>query len=177
MFRFKFRYCEARMVAFLNGELSAKARGRMARYIDECPDCFAEYVRQRDLHNELKRCLPGFGQPRPPQLNRIWGAVQEEMQTSPTPHLPWHIRYGLATLALLLVLLLPVALLGDNVASAAMVTQPTPHDARSASAITSAPYLVTQVAVATLPADVTGTSNTIIMPEAVPQRTPQPGES
>jgi anti-sigma factor RsiW len=176
MFKFKLRYCEARMVAFLNGELSLKARRRMARYIDGCSDCYAEYVRQRELQDELERRLPVFGQPRPSQLDRIWAAVQDEMQMSPPPHLPWHMRYGLATLALLLSLLLPVALLGDNVSSVVAVTPPTPKDAQSTSVITSSPYHATQVAVATLPADVTGT-NTIIMPEAVPQRTPQPGES
>ncbi|MBC8170519.1 MAG: hypothetical protein H7X77_02565, partial [Anaerolineae bacterium] len=39
---FRIRYCKARMVAYVNGELPIAARRRMARYIEQYPECYAE---------------------------------------------------------------------------------------------------------------------------------------
>ena len=173
MLRFKYRYCKTRMVAFLNGELSPKVRRRVARYIDECSDCYSEYIRQRELQQELKYRLSVFGAPGPGQLDWIWEAVQDELQWTREAHVrPWYLRYGLVTLVFVLAMFLPLMLLGDEVASAVMVTQPTPGDSYGA-VITSAPY-PTSVAVATTSIDLTDEIDTII-PEAVPQGTPQPG--
>ena len=174
MLKFKLRYCKARMVAYLNGELSPGARRRVARYIDECPDCYAEYVRQRELQQELTHRLATFGQPRPVQLNRIWAAVQEEMQASqPSRSNSKHyLRYSVVLLALLLVMFLPLTLLGNEVASSVMVTQPTPDSGNHVIVDNQIPAQATLVAAATLPVDETNEVNTI-MPEAAPQHIPQ----
>jgi anti-sigma factor RsiW len=174
MFNFKYRYCKTRMVAYLNGELPSKSRRRVARYIDECSDCYLEYIRQRDLQQDLRHRLSVFGTPYPGQLDQIWGAIQDELDI---PHRtsirPWYLRYGLVTLVFMLVMLLPLTLLRGEVTSAVMVTQPTPEENRNA-VITSAPPQPTSVAVATLTVDITDQIDTII-PEAVPQGTPRPG--
>ena len=175
MFKFKYRYCRARMVAYLNGELSSTTRRRVGRYIDECSDCYSEYIHQRDLQQELRHRLSVFGAPRPGQLERIWEAVQDELQlTRKTSVRPWYLRYGLVTLVFILAMFLPLMLLGDDVASAVMVTQPTPKNNHGA-VITSAPNQPTSVAVATISVDMTDKIDTII-PEAVPQGTAQPGQ-
>src|SRR3990170_2279910 len=126
MFKFKYHYCKTRMTAFINDELPPRARRRIARYMDECPDCYAEYLRQRDLQHELMRNLPSFGRPRPAQLGHIWSAIQQNMRTraSQVRH-RYHARYGLSTLMLLLTLFLPLLVRHDSV-SRVTVTQPMP---------------------------------------------------
>lgn len=174
MFGFKYRYCKARMIAFLDGELPPRTYRRVARYIDECSDCYKEYIRQRDLHQELAHRLSVFGSPGLGQLDRIWDTIQDELQLPPRAHVyPWYLSYGLVTLVIILALFLPLMLFGDEVSSAASVTPPTPGDDQSA-VITNVPYQPTSVAVATMAVDKTDEIDTII-PVAVPQGTPQPG--
>ena len=118
MFKLKYRYCKARMTAYLNGELSPGARRRMARYIAECPDCYAEYLRQLDLTRELESRVGGFGTPGVGQLDRIWANIEAEI-TTPAPAPPVRrrrARYGLVLLMLLLATLLPWTLGNRNVA-------------------------------------------------------------
>jgi len=174
MFGFRYRYCEARMVAFLNGELSPKSRRRVARYIEECPRCYAEYVRQRELQRELASGLPVLGQPRPEQMNRIWTGIHREIFPAQSrPSRPHYFRSSLVTLASILVMVLSLLLLDKDRTLAAMVTQPSPGGNRT-TVMTNAPQ-ATQVAVVTLPVDSTHEVNTIV-PEAAPQYTPQPGQ-
>lgn len=129
MFGFKYWYCKLRMVAYLNGELPPVSRQRVARFIDDCPDCYREYVRQRDLRRELTNVLPRFGQPEPGQLDRIWANIQADMRPNkPTGRTNryFQARYGLATLLLVVALVLPYLISGQQVSRAA-VTQPTPR--------------------------------------------------
>ena len=176
MFKFKYRYCRARMVAFLNEELPPDSRRRVARYIDECPECYQEYICQRDLHKELKRQLPVLGRPRSAQTSRMWAAIQDEIGLSGTPrgYKCGGIRYGLAALALVIALCLPILLLGDEVAAAVTVTQPTPRD-KPETATADAQIDSTQVAIVTLSIDSTGEMSTRNLHQ-IPQNTPQPGD-
>lgn len=175
MFKLKYRYCKARMAAYLDGELSLDARRRVSRYIDECPDCYREYVRHRELRRELSYRMPLFGMPRTGQLERIWAGIQENVQnTSGYARPRYDIRYSLVALALALAFLLPMALLGEDMAAAITVTQPTPYIEQHTGE-TGIPYKAMHVAIATRPADLTDEITTIT-PEAVPQRTPDPGE-
>jgi anti-sigma factor RsiW len=171
---FTYLYCKARMIAFLHGELPPGSRRRVARYIDECPKCYAEYVRQRSLQHELAHRLPSLGQPNPDQLDRIWAGIQAEMQPAPrhTP-LAYIARYGLATLALVMALLVPL-LIGGLDGPQITVTQPRPADL--ATEVTASPPEPTSVAAApTQPAAMTAAGRNYEeppAPEAAPQRTP-----
>lgn len=122
------------MAAYINGDLSEGARRRIARYIDECPDCYNEYIRQRKLANELERKLPAFGRPDAQQLDRIWASIQGELAFAgagatnsnthsshrSTSYTTW--SYGLLALAMSLLLLLPIAM--SYQASVAIVPSP-----------------------------------------------------
>lgn len=119
----RYRYCKSRMVAFINGELPPKARRRVARYIDECPDCYAEYIHQRDLQRELKSRVPVIGLPEAGQLERIWGAVQIQMQQTASPR-RW--RYGFITAVVVIMLMMPL-LFTQPAVDASVATQPQPE--------------------------------------------------
>ena len=168
---FKYRYCKARMVAFINNELPLAARRRVARYIDECPKCYNEYTRQRALQHKLTDTLPTFGQPQGDQLDRIWMAVQGELNTPPRPRPAFQMRYGLVTMALVMGLMLPLLMGNSNITQAA-VTPPTPTEQTISAATTEAPQ-VAQAATLDTTRDV---HTMTIRPEAVPQGTPEAGK-
>jgi anti-sigma factor RsiW len=172
MFRFTCRYCEARLTAFIHGELPLKARRRIARHLDECPTCYARYLRRRDLADELSRHIPRIGQPERGQLQRVWSGIQAEM--TPTPralYLRRSPRYGLVTLVLLLVMLLPLTMGNQNVAFSSVPTQAFP-----AAASTGTPKIqgvltksVSPAAIALMTSDrSTGSTNPYL------QNTPEP---
>lgn len=172
MFDFKVRYCKARMLAYIQGELSPRSRRRMARYLDECPRCYQEYQRQRSTMLELEHTLPALGAASGEQLARIWSRVQVDMQRRPGGIRPiYHASYGLAALMLLIVLLLPLAGTGGS-ASAAPLMQPEPvlRLVASTTLTPGSPALS-----ATLSAPVTARGGqTSSVPETVPPNTPRP---
>lgn len=126
MFRYKYFYCKYRMVAYLNRELSEPARRRVARFIDECDDCYAEYIRQRELKREIQSRFPAFGQASEAQLNRIWSAIEGDlMDSSPRSSKPRSLQYGFIIAVLLSLLLIPL-MTSENSISQAVATQPAP---------------------------------------------------
>ncbi len=126
MFRLKYRYCKARMTAYLNGELAPRSRQRMARYIDECPDCYTEYQRQRALVQDLKGYVPAVGRPQSGQLDRMWANIQSQIGASVNGQSKKrHKQIGFGLVALVLVLML-LPWITDNRPVAAIPSQPAP---------------------------------------------------
>ena len=167
----KYRYCKSRMVAFIHSELSSASRQRVARYIDECSACYAEYAHQKNIQRKLIDQIPVLGQPKPDQLDRMWAAIQGEMQPSQPRVRPLYpTRYGLVTLALMLMLIMPLIFQGGRV-SLITVTQPTPNNIQSINTDRT-PNAIGVVAVATQVVDLTDEVNNSILPEAAPKRTP-----
>jgi len=118
MIKFKYRYCKVHMAQYLSGDLSDTTRRRIARYIDECEDCYNEYIRQRNLANKLERDLPSLGRPSEQKLDNIWASIQTEMATPATqsgmltyrPNRKSTLSYGLIMLMTMLLLLTPLAI-------------------------------------------------------------------
>ena len=79
MIKFKYRYCKVHMAKYLSGDLSDVTRRRIARFIDESPDCYDEYLRQREIADQLRRNLPTFGRPDSQRLDNIWVSLQSEL--------------------------------------------------------------------------------------------------
>lgn len=167
---FKYRYCKSRMVAFLNDELPPAARRRIARYIDECPDCYAEYIRQRDLQHRLSADMPRLAQPDARQLDSLWSRIQAEIQPSPPQARPvsFRMRYGLVAVALVFMLLLPMVF-DDSQVTQAAITQPAPP--RADVVETTTPLGVVAIATRQPRSDVTLTTrtNTVMMPVRTPE--------
>ncbi len=117
MIKFKYRYCKVQMLRYVSGDLSDSARRRVARYIEECEDCYREYRRQRDFAQQLERSLPSFGRPDAQRLEKLWGAVERDLQ-APSSRRAWfrdfglrtsmQFNYGLLITAIAIALLLPL---------------------------------------------------------------------
>lgn len=152
-------YCKTRMVAYVNGELPPAARRRMARYIERYPTCYAEYIRQREAARELNFRMPLVGQPEKAALDRIWAAVQSELDTGsqpasnlPASNLPanqsdtllkqpllrrdwrreskaFRVRYGVVGLVMAMAVALPLTFGANHTAFAVSLTQPIPMTA------------------------------------------------
>ena len=119
MIRFKYRYCQVHMARFVSRDLSPAVRQRVARYIDECEDCYREYMRHREFNHKLAQTLPALGAPSQGQLDAVWTALQSELNAPDPPtralrdfakRSSLQFSYGLAAVAVCLALLLPVAL-------------------------------------------------------------------
>jgi len=142
-------YCKTRMVAYVNGELPPAARRRMARYIERYPTCYAEYIRQREAARELNFRMPLVGQPEKAALDRIWAAVQSELDSGavsssqpdtrvqqPLLRRDWRrestafrVRYGVVGLIMVMAVVLPLTFGANHTAFAVSLTQPIPMTA------------------------------------------------
>jgi len=123
-------YCKSRMVAYVNGELSPKLRRRMAWYIEQYPECYAEYRRQRELRHELTSQLPVVGIPQAGQLQRLWRVIEGEV-SKPTPFitsLQQAMTYGLFVSALVWMVIMMTTLYPSD-GTTLVITPPTPDNA------------------------------------------------
>lgn len=129
----RLRYCRAHMNAYLDGTLSDTARRRVARYIDSDPACYAEYMRQRTLRQDLIQTLPRIGRPPAQRLDALWSAIQAEIAPQ-TIHsgrpmgglLNLKAAYGFVGMAAALLLMLPLSV-GGGQAGFALPQQPQPR--------------------------------------------------
>lgn len=115
MWKLKCRYTRAKLPAFVNRELPARTRTHVAQHIDECEDCYRAYVHQRHLAREVMQGLPTFGTPTEPALDRMWTNIEQEMARPAAASWPprrLSLGYGLAVLALALLLMLPATMNG-----------------------------------------------------------------
>ncbi|MFN8376638.1 MAG: zf-HC2 domain-containing protein, partial [Anaerolineae bacterium] len=111
------RAVQAKLTAYIHGELPLKARRRVAAHLEHCPRCQSAYQRERELVHELERELPRVGQGHKTELARVWSKVQREIYAPETPRPTLHYRasYGVAALMLMLAMVVPYALSrGDN---------------------------------------------------------------
>ncbi len=106
-------YTRARIPALINQELPIQTRRYVARHLDHCSACRAEFERQKTVKQELMRELPHFGKPDESALERIWAQVQSDLRPAAPRHntrLPLKsYSFGGIIAGLLLVLLLPIA--------------------------------------------------------------------
>jgi anti-sigma factor RsiW len=164
------------MTAFVNHELPSETRRRVARYIDECPKCYAEYRWQQAIHAELSSQLPAFGRPSSPQLDRIWTGVYRELSapSAPPARPQSQMRYGMAVLTITLVLMLPMFLKYQGQVAPLTVTQPTPYETLVA-AVTDTSEYTHPVTVPTETQSSTAKTE-IIAPAIAPTETPAANE-
>lgn len=105
--------CRERLVAYVNGELSARTRRQMAQHLDQCAACYSLYIDQRHLAQDLRADLTLIGQPTHRQLSHLWTAIQTDMRRANPMQPRFRRRYGIAVLVLLLALLLPWSFNGE----------------------------------------------------------------
>ncbi len=116
--RISCRECRSQLIGYVNQQVPHRMRQRIGAHLSECPMCYTEYVAQRHLSDELAFALPLLGQPKQPQLGRVWSAIQSEMnRPTPVARAPL-TRYAVACLILALALVLPWSLDKQQVALA-----------------------------------------------------------
>jgi hypothetical protein len=111
MMNFNCLYCQSKIDAYLDSELSPKARRRVVQHLDRCITCYTLYVQRRDLKRELQRALPLIGQRDAPDFKQMWGTIRSELP-HPEAHQRHflHARYGFVVLAMMLMLVLPLTM-------------------------------------------------------------------
>ena len=118
--------CRSHLVDFVHGDVSPLLRRRVARHLDHCPACYNLYLQELDLINDLKRNVPLIGKGHQPSFDAIWAEIQTDI-VKPKPRMPqFHMRYGLAMLALVIVFLVPLTMGNQNLTLASPPTQPAP---------------------------------------------------
>jgi anti-sigma factor RsiW len=113
MMMLKCRYARARIPAFINQELPINARRYVARHLDECPACRAQFEAQKTLRHTLMAEVPRLGQPTSGALENVWSRIAADLQAPavpPPPRTPFRTAaYGFAAALFGLGMLLPLA--------------------------------------------------------------------
>ncbi|GAB5491473.1 MAG: hypothetical protein Phog2KO_16880 [Phototrophicaceae bacterium] len=143
----KYRYVKVRMTAYLDGDLSLKARRFVARQIDENPLCYQEYIRAKQSKQELERTLPSFGKAEQSQLDNVWANIQAELNQPKTvvdtiqaSHRPiFSLSYGVTVLLFFVMMLTPLALDASRASISPIPQQPAPEEIVDATTRASTP--------------------------------------
>jgi anti-sigma factor RsiW len=114
------------LVAYIHHELPPKKRYQVSRHLDQCEKCYAVYMQQQDLTQDLARSTPSVGQADKVTLNRVWMAVQQDIQQPRRAVRPYSARYGVVALVAVFMLLIPLTLGNQNLPLALPATQPSP---------------------------------------------------
>jgi hypothetical protein len=103
-----FGHCGRHLDAYLDGQLSPKARRRVAQHLSRCETCYADYARRRDLRNELQNTLPLIGTlDQRADFTRMWHSIRTELPRGDRRRYQLQARYGLVVAMLLIMLLVP----------------------------------------------------------------------
>jgi len=71
------KHPDADLIPYLRGELPPAERERIARHLDECPDCRQDTEQLRDLLGDLARAI---GQPPEPNWARYRAELREKLE-------------------------------------------------------------------------------------------------
>ena len=118
------KQCQKHLVAYINRELSPKLCDQVAQHLDHCETCYPIYLQHKRTTYELRRTMPLVGNARPPTFDRVWAAARLDAARRTTNYYP--LRYGMAMLAITVLLLIPFALGRTNQVLAEPPTQPAP---------------------------------------------------
>jgi len=118
------KQCQKHLIGYINHELSPKTRDQVARHLDHCEVCYQIYLEHKLATRELRRVMPLVGNNRPPAFDRVWAAARLDAARRTTNYYP--LRYGMAMLAITILLLIPFALGRTNQVLAEPPTQPAP---------------------------------------------------
>lgn len=131
----RYRYAKARMSAYIEGTLPPDTRRFVARQIESNPRCYQEYMRLRQLHEQLKAEIPRFAMPDDTQLDTMWAHIQSEIAISKPVATPRRIAlrprfslgYSVAMLFIVIIMLTPVAHSAAKTVPVPIVERPLPE--------------------------------------------------
>jgi len=105
------RHPDTDLVPFLRGDLPPAERDRVARHLEECPDCRQDAEQLRDLLGDLARSM---GQPPTVQWARYRAELREKLEARRGRRAWWSRPMPLAVSASLAGVLLVVAVWGGR---------------------------------------------------------------
>ncbi|MGB1288479.1 MAG: anti-sigma factor family protein [Aggregatilineales bacterium] len=137
MLRLSCRYNQARMPAFVSGDLPVETRRFIARHMETCPACRAEYERQKAAARNFTREMPVFASPLESRLDTLWASIAQELKQTPAPEtalpqqsatMPPKLRYGFAVMMFIVaIMVMPSALRYGVDAQPGVPSQPVPQ--------------------------------------------------
>ena len=86
--------CQANLVAYLHHELSPKKRQQVSLHLDRCERCYGIYLQEQDVMQNLTQIVPLVGQAKKPTFDRVWTAIQRDIQEPHRSVRPYSTRYG-----------------------------------------------------------------------------------
>ncbi len=118
--------CQSKLVAYLHRELDPLERRQVARHLDTCETCYALYLQEYELAQNLGEIVPLIGQGRQPRFDRMWSAIQQDIAHPRRAVKRYPAHFGLAALAVTIMLLIPLVLGKQSLPLRPPATQPSP---------------------------------------------------
>ncbi len=183
------RQCRKYLTAYVNNELTPRARRRVDQHLNTCRGCSSEYLLDRRAAADITDALARIGAPSDRQLNEIWASVVDSLQPIPSaaPVVTRHsteprfhlgrgdLRYGAFALMLAFALIAPTMFLQGTV-HAQIPDPPTPLVRASHGAVSGSPVPDTLLLAATAEAPGGGSAPAAEMTIAFQSNTaPTPG--
>jgi len=118
------KHCQKHLVTYIHRELPPKLHRKVSEHLDRCETCYALYLEHKRMSTELSRIVPTISAGKPPAFDRVWAAARLDAARRTSNYYP--LRYGMAMVAITLLLLIPFALGRSNQVLAEPPTQPAP---------------------------------------------------
>lgn len=118
--------CRTKLLAYVHHELAPLERRWISQHLDECETCYALYFQHQDMAQNLAQSVPLIGHGHQPALDRVWNAIQQDLVQPRHRVRTYPAHYGLAALAVTIMLLIPLTMGNQNLSLASPATQPSP---------------------------------------------------
>ncbi|MFN8528204.1 MAG: zf-HC2 domain-containing protein [Anaerolineae bacterium] len=179
--------CRKYLTAYVNNELTPRARRRVDQHLNTCRECSSEYLLDRRTAADITDTLARIGVPSERQLSEIWASVVDNLTPTAAPVITRHsterrltlghndLRYGVFALILAFALIAPTMFLQGTV-HAQLPDPPTPLVRASHGAVSGSPVPDTLLLAATAEAPGGGSAPAAEMTIAFQSNTaPTPG--
>jgi predicted anti-sigma-YlaC factor YlaD len=119
---FSCKQCQKYLVAYIQRELKPAVQWRVARHLDRCKSCYQLYREHQQLTQDLRQTVPLIGNGYKPSFE----SLRVSKRYSQPPQF-YALRYGLAVVVVVLMLIIPLTIGRPGLTLAAALTQPAPH--------------------------------------------------
>ncbi len=118
------KHCQKHLITYLHRDLPPNQQRKIGEHLDRCQTCYTLYLEHKRISSELGRTIPIINSGRPPTFDRVWAAARLDAVRRTSNYYP--LRYGMAMVAITILLLIPFALGRSNQVLAEPPTQPAP---------------------------------------------------
>ncbi len=156
------------LTAYVHGQLPLEKRQQVMVHVRLCSDCRAALEREQLLAYDMKRAMPGIGQPRRGQLARLWPRIWAEFRAPRSGIVGWLPSYGVVLTLIMLGVFVISSLFGGSSQVVAAPLQAVPAEVQATSTAVRTDEPAT--ASTTPPASETASiSHVMLMPSPAPK--------